>query len=39
VDVIHSWSVPGLGVKLDGIPGRKSMVGVMGLVCGTYSGY
>jgi len=22
VDVIHSWSVPSLGVKLDAIPGR-----------------
>jgi heme/copper-type cytochrome/quinol oxidase subunit 2 len=24
VDVIHSYSVPGLGLKLDGIPGRVS---------------
>lgn len=22
VDVIHSWAVPGLGVKLDAVPGR-----------------
>ena len=39
VDVIHCWSVPGLGIKLDGIPGRMSMVGMQGLTPGVYSGY
>lgn len=27
-DVIHCYSVPGLGVKVDAIPGRVSMVGL-----------
>lgn len=27
-DVIHSWSVPALGVKVDAIPGRMNQVGV-----------
>ena len=38
-DVIHCWSVPGLGIKLDGIPGRMSLIGMQGLVPGVYSGY
>jgi cytochrome c oxidase subunit 2 len=27
-DVIHSWSIPSLGVKVDAIPGRLNQVGV-----------
>lgn len=27
-DVIHSWSVPALGIKVDAIPGRMNQVGV-----------
>jgi cytochrome c oxidase subunit 2 len=27
-DVIHSWAVPSLGVKIDAIPGRLSQVGL-----------
>ena len=27
-DVIHSWAVPSLGVKVDAIPGRMNQVGV-----------
>jgi cytochrome c oxidase subunit 2 len=30
-DVIHSWTVPCLGVKLDGRPGRVNIAGVYGL--------
>ena len=39
VDVIHCYSVPGLGVKVDAIPGRASLVPVTGLVSGYYTGY
>nr|YP_007025686.1 cytochrome c oxidase subunit II [Neotrypaea thermophila]AEW68325.1 cytochrome c oxidase subunit II [Neotrypaea thermophila] len=28
-DVIHSWTVPALGVKIDAIPGRLNQVGFM----------
>ena len=34
VDVIHCYSVPGLGVKVDAIPGRVSWVGLTALQCG-----
>ncbi len=27
-DVIHSWAVPSLGVKLDAVPGRLNQIGV-----------
>lgn len=27
-DVIHSWSIPSLGVKMDAIPGRLNQIGV-----------
>ena len=39
VDVIHCYSVPGLGVKVDAILGRSSLVNVTGLVQGYYTGY
>lgn len=28
VDVIHSWTIPSLGLKMDGIPGRLNQVGL-----------
>lgn len=28
-DVIHSWAVPSLGVKVDAIPGRLNQVGFL----------
>jgi heme/copper-type cytochrome/quinol oxidase subunit 2 len=28
-DVIHSWAVPSLGVKIDAIPGRLNQVCVL----------
>nr|WKY96619.1 cytochrome c oxidase subunit 2 [Longicollum sp. (in: thorny-headed worms)] len=37
-DVIHSWAVPGLGVKVDCIPGRLNRVGVEILGSGVYYG-
>jgi cytochrome c oxidase subunit 2 len=39
VDVIHSFSVPSLGIKVDAIPGRSSHVSVVGLSRGVYSGF
>ncbi len=27
-DVLHSWSVPSLGIKVDAVPGRLSQIGV-----------
>lgn len=38
VDVIHCYSVPGLGVKVDAIPGRVSWVTMAPLVPGYFSG-
>merc|ERR1719329_180514 len=38
-DVIHSWSVPSLGIKVDAIPGRVSSISLTGLVSGVYTGY
>lgn len=26
-DVIHSWAIPALGIKIDGIPGRLNQLG------------
>jgi heme/copper-type cytochrome/quinol oxidase subunit 2 len=39
VDVIHSFSVPSLGIKVDAIPGRSSHISVVGLTQGVYSGF
>ena len=38
VDVIHCYSVPALGVKVDAIPGRVSWVTMSPLAVGYYSG-
>jgi len=37
-DVIHSWAVPCLGVKMDAIPGRLNQSGVYIERCGVYRG-
>ena len=37
-DVIHSWAVPSLGVKIDCIPGRLNQVGVYIQRPGVYRG-
>ena len=37
-DVIHSWAVPELGVKMDGIPGRLNQVPLKILRPGIYRG-
>jgi heme/copper-type cytochrome/quinol oxidase subunit 2 len=39
VDVIHSFSIPSMGVKVDAIPGRTSHVSIVGLTSGVYSGF
>lgn len=49
-DVLHSWAVPSLGVKIDGCPGRLNQVflfikrpgvyfGQCSEICGAYHGY
>nr|AVP74417.1 cytochrome c oxidase subunit II [Eurylepta cornuta] len=37
-DVIHSFAVPSLGVKLDGVPGRMNEGGFIALKLGSYYG-
>ncbi|KAK0091003.1 hypothetical protein PV326_003884, partial [Microctonus aethiopoides] len=37
-DVIHSWTIPRLGVKVDAIPGRINQVGMIIDRCGLYYG-
>lgn len=37
-DVIHSWAIPSLGVKIDAIPGRLNQTGVYVERCGVYRG-
>lgn len=37
-DVIHSWAVPALGIKVDCIPGRLNQVGLEVLGCGVFYG-
>jgi len=37
-DVIHSWAVPSLGIKLDGIPGRLNQTGLLSYREGVYYG-
>ena len=38
VDVIHSFCIPSLGIKLDAIPGRINCCWIIGNVCGIYYG-
>nr|QBL02346.1 cytochrome c oxidase subunit II [Helix pomatia] len=37
-DVIHSWAMPSLGVKMDSVPGRLNMMNVHPLTSGVYYG-
>ena len=37
-DVIHSWAMPALGVKMDGVPGRLNQMGVYIRRPGVYYG-
>lgn len=37
-DVLHSFSVPSLGVKMDCVPGRLNQTGFIALREGTYYG-
>ncbi|MGI9214211.1 MAG: hypothetical protein ACR2HS_00660 [Gammaproteobacteria bacterium] len=39
LDVIHSFALPTLGIKIDAIPGRISNVNINGLTQGLYIGY
>ena len=39
LDVIHSFALPTLGIKVDAIPGRISNVNINGLTQGLYVGY
>lgn len=38
VDVIHSWAIPSLGIKMDAIPGRLNMVSTYIARTGVYYG-
>jgi len=37
-DVIHSWAVPSLGVKVDAIPGRLNQISITHPRSGVYVG-
>lgn len=37
-DVIHSWAIPSLGIKCDGIPGRLNQIGIFIKREGVYYG-
>jgi cytochrome c oxidase subunit 2 len=37
-DVIHSWSIPALGIKMDAIPGRLNQIGIEIYRSGLYFG-
>ena len=37
-DVLHSWTIPALGVKIDAIPGRLNQVTFIRIVPGVYYG-
>ena len=39
LDVIHSFSLPTLGIKIDAIPGRVNSINVNALNKGLYVGY
>nr|YP_010478205.1 cytochrome c oxidase subunit II [Nesophrosyne ogradyi]UVI59649.1 cytochrome c oxidase subunit II [Nesophrosyne ogradyi] len=38
LDVIHSWTIPALGIKIDGTPGRINQGGIMMTRPGVYYG-
>ena len=37
-DVIHSWAVPSLGVKIDAVPGRLNQTSILAERTGTFYG-
>jgi len=37
-DVIHSFAVPNLGIKLDAVPGRLNQLGFRSFICGSFYG-
>lgn len=37
-DVIHAWTIPRLGVKIDAVPGRLNQIGFFGIRSGIYYG-
>jgi cytochrome c oxidase subunit 2 len=37
-DVLHAWTIPGLGVKADAIPGRLNQVNFYRLIVGVLYG-
>lgn len=37
-DVIHSWTIPSLGVKVDAVPGRLNQVGLIITIPGVFYG-
>nr|YP_004425004.1 cytochrome c oxidase subunit II [Utterbackia peninsularis]ADL62592.1 cytochrome c oxidase subunit II [Utterbackia peninsularis] len=37
-DVVHSWSIPSAGIKVDGIPGRINQVGLYFIYTGVFYG-
>nr|ABW76490.1 cytochrome c oxidase subunit II [Eclysippe vanelli] len=37
-DVIHAWTVPSLGVKVDAVPGRLNQIGFLSLRSGVFYG-
>jgi len=38
IDVIHSWTIPSLGIKMDAIPGRLNEISTFILRCSTFYG-
>lgn len=38
VDVIHAWTVPALGAKVDAVPGRLNQIGLIRDVSGVFFG-
>lgn len=37
-DVIHRWSVPSLGVKMDAVPGKHNILEFVPSCCGVFYG-
>ena len=37
-DVIHSWAVPSLGIKIDAVPGRLNQTSILAERTGTFYG-
>jgi len=39
LDVIHSFAIPSLGIKIDAVPGRINGISIYGMCEGVYVGY